>query len=59
MNFLQKLNEILLFQVTNQLRARFTPSPANIKKRIEGLIERDYLSRDQSDRYLYYFIILL
>ena len=35
-----------------QLKARFLPSPMIIKKRIEGLIERDYLARAPEDRYL-------
>lgn len=33
-----------------QLKARFVPSPMIIKKRIEGLIERDYLARAPEDR---------
>jgi len=37
-------------QVTEQLKARFLPSPVVIKKRIEGLIEREYLSRTTEDR---------
>jgi len=36
--------------VTEQLKARFLPSPVVIKKRIEGLIEREYLSRTTEDR---------
>ena len=46
---------ILIFQnlspkVTEQLKARFLPSPVVIKKRIEGLIEREYLARTPEDR---------
>lgn len=37
-------------QVTEQLKARFMPSPQVIKKRIEGLIEREYLARTPEDR---------
>ncbi|KRZ83754.1 Cullin-3 [Trichinella sp. T8] len=40
---------VLLNEIVNQLKHRFMPSPIMIKKRIEGLIERDYLSRDPSD----------
>ena len=38
-------------QCMEQLKARFLPSPMIIKKRIEGLIERDYLARAPEDRY--------
>ena len=40
----------LHLQVTEQLKARFLPSPVIIKKRIEGLIEREYLARTPEDR---------
>ena len=34
-----------------QLKNRFGPNPIVIKKRIENLIERDYLARSPEDRY--------
>ncbi|CAF0738060.1 unnamed protein product [Rotaria sordida] len=40
----------LVAEVSHQLKARFMPSPGFIKKRIESLIERDYLSRLSEDR---------
>lgn len=43
-------------QVTQQLRARFLPSPVVIKKRIEGLIEREYLARTPEDRKVYTYV---
>ncbi|CAB0043995.1 unnamed protein product [Trichogramma brassicae] len=43
-------HNILVTEVTDQLRARFLPSPVIIKKRIEGLIEREYLARTPEDR---------
>jgi cullin 3 len=41
---------LLVFQVTEQLKARFLPNPVIVKKRIEGLIEREYLARKPDDR---------
>lgn len=36
----------LLQEVIKQLAPRFAPTPSDIKKRIEALIERDYLDRE-------------
>lgn len=43
-------------QVTEQLKSRFLPSPVVIKKRIECLIERDYLARSPDDRKNYTYV---
>ena len=43
-------------QVTRQLSARFVPNPTVIKKRIESLIEREFLERDAADRKLYRYL---
>lgn len=43
----------IVAEVTHQLSARFNPNPLVIKKRIESLIEREFIERDQSDRKLY------
>eukprot|EP00850_Spirogloea_muscicola_P011412 SM000070S21378 [mRNA] locus=s70:663661:664521:- [translate_table: standard] len=46
----------IISEVTKQLQARFMPNPAVIKKRIESLIEREFLERDRSDRKLYRYL---
>jgi cullin 3 len=46
----------LVMEVTRQLSNRFKPSPAEIKKRIEDLIERDYLERDATDKRIYSYM---
>ncbi|XP_024939142.1 cullin-3 isoform X4 [Cephus cinctus] len=49
-------HNILVTEVTEQLRIRFLPSPVIIKKRIEGLIEREYLARTPEDRKVYTYV---
>ena len=46
----------MVAEVTRQLSARFNPAPAMIKKRIESLIEREYIERDAQDRTLYRYV---
>jgi cullin 3 len=46
----------IISEVTKQLQARFMPNPAVIKKRIESLIEREFLERDRADRKLYRYL---
>lgn len=46
----------LVTEVTEQLRTRFMPSPMIIKKRIEALIEREYLERNDTDRKSYKYV---
>jgi cullin 3 len=49
-------HNLLVSDVTTQLRSRFLPSPVIIKKRIEGLIEREYLARTPEDRKVYVYL---
>nr|CAG4634632.1 EOG090X01NX [Alona affinis] len=49
-------HNLLVTEVTEQLKTRFLPSPVIIKKRIEGLIEREYLSRTEGDRENYMYV---
>ncbi len=46
----------LIAEVTKQLQSRFVPNPMIIKKRIESLIEREYLERSKSDRKVYQYL---
>ena len=46
----------LVSQVVEQLASRFQPSPVVIKKRIEGLIEREYIKRSDTDRKTYVYL---
>jgi len=46
----------LFAEVTRQLSVRFTPSPQFVKKRIESLIEREYLERSEEDHRLYSYV---
>ncbi|VAH53359.1 unnamed protein product [Triticum turgidum subsp. durum] len=46
----------IVTEVTKQLQARFLPNPVVIKKRIESLIEREFLERDKVDRKLYRYL---
>ena len=45
----------MVVEVIEQLRNRFAPALNNIKKRIEGLIEREYLIRTEENRYVIFF----
>eukprot|EP01120_Amphizonella_sp_Union-15-10_P001540 TRINITY_DN1169_c0_g2_i2.p1 TRINITY_DN1169_c0_g2~~TRINITY_DN1169_c0_g2_i2.p1 ORF type:complete len:744 (-),score=149.38 TRINITY_DN1169_c0_g2_i2:127-2286(-) len=46
----------LIAEVTKQLQSRFRPNPIIIKKRIESLIEREYLERSKTDRKMYQYL---
>lgn len=46
----------IVSEVTKQLQSRFLPSPVLIKKRIESLIEREFLERDKVDRKVYRYL---
>lgn len=46
----------LVTEVVEQLSSRFQPSPVIIKKRIEGLIEREYIKRSETDRKTYVYL---
>ncbi|KAI8992081.1 Cullin [Mycotypha africana] len=49
-------HNLLIAEATKQLSSRFIPSPVMIKKRIEALIDREYLERDAEDRRSYHYL---
>ena len=46
----------LVAEATRQLSGRFVPPPQFVKKRVESLIEREYLERDENDRRVYRYV---
>jgi len=46
----------LIAEVTKQLQSQFLANPTDVKNRIESLIEREFLERDDSDRKLYRYL---
>ncbi|CAO3648248.1 unnamed protein product [Cunninghamella echinulata] len=49
-------HNLLIAEVTKQLSPRFLPSPVMTKKRIEALIDREYLERNPEDRRSYRYL---
>jgi len=49
-------HSLLIAEVTKLLSTRFLPNPQIVKKRIESLIERDYLERSKQDRKVYQYM---
>lgn len=46
----------LIAEVTRQLQIRFKPDPVLIKQRIESLIEREFLKRDDAETRKYHYV---
>jgi cullin 3 len=46
----------LIGEVSHQLSQRFSPNPQVVKKRIESLIEREFLDRDKTDHRIFHYI---
>lgn len=46
----------LIIEVTNQLSSRFQPNPQDIKRRIESLVEREFLERKADQRQVYQYM---
>ena len=49
-------HNLLVAEVISQLTARFKPKPNDIKKRIEALIEQEYMERDKDERGTYNYL---
>jgi cullin 3 len=47
----------LIAEVTAQLSSRFSPVPSMIKARIEALIDREYLERDELNIKVYRYLV--
>lgn len=46
----------LIMETTKHLSTKFMPDPQMIKKRIEGLIDREYVERDKDDKKYYNYL---
>jgi cullin 3 len=46
----------IITEVTRQMSGRFVPVATDVKKRIESLIEREFVERDSSDRKMYRYL---
>ena len=46
----------LMSEVIKILSTKFQPDPSSIKKRIEALIDRDFIERDSKDLRLYNYL---
>ena len=46
----------LVDETVMMLRPRFLAQPTQLKKRIDSLIERDYLQRDKDDKNVYLYV---
>lgn len=49
-------HNLLMTETTKILTQKFNPDPVMIKKRIESLIDREYMERDADDRRYYKYI---
>jgi len=49
-------HNLLIAEVTKQLQGRFNPNPMVIKKRLEGLIDREFLQRSKTNMKIYEYL---
>ncbi|KAK9457370.1 Cullin [Dipodascopsis uninucleata] len=50
-------HNILVAEVTSQLSSRFHPDAALIKKRIDAMLEREYIERSPDNRQVYNYLV--
>jgi len=48
--------EQIKFETIEAVRRHFIPDVTNIKQRIDGLVEQEYLRRDEEDRNLFFYV---
>ncbi|KAI9451539.1 Cullin-4B [Russula earlei] len=48
--------EQIKFETIESVRRHFVPDVVNIKQRIDGLVEQEYLRRDEEDRNLFFYV---
>ena len=53
----QAVHTDLVNEVMNMLGGRFRPDPTMIKKRIESLLDREYIERVDGERQLYRYLV--
>ena len=46
----------LIVEITKHLENRFVPSVQVIKEKVENLIDREYIARDNDDVKIYYYV---
>jgi cullin 3 len=46
----------LIVEVSSAVKNRFSPTPSDIKKHLESLIEREFIERDENDRKIYLYV---
>ncbi|KAG8983717.1 hypothetical protein FRB90_005812, partial [Tulasnella sp. 427] len=52
------VDEELKIKTIEALRKHFVPTVQDIKKRIEHLLEREYMERDEKNHNLYHYVAL-
>ncbi|KAI4370972.1 hypothetical protein MLD38_019257 [Melastoma candidum] len=54
--FQDRQYQVLLHSLNRNIRNTFPIKPSDLKKRIEGLIDREYLERDKNNHQIYNYL---